>query len=89
MRFPRAVIALIIASFIFFISWAVMTRVLTEMETGLDTYSDHLPRDYTDTVDLLKNAFGILCAVFLVFGIIGFFFLESMADEPEDYYRRR
>lgn len=40
-----------------------------------------------DTISLLSWAFGIFCVLFLLAGIVLIFFIESMRDEPEYYYR--
>ena len=43
---------------------------------------------YTSMLTLLSTGFGIICAIFFVVGILLFFFLGSVSDEPEYYYRR-
>lgn len=69
--------------------WAVGYFVLTEFDTSLSTVDSDLPSGYTDVKTLLINSFGILCAIFFVAAILSIFVLESLADEPETYWRER
>jgi len=85
MRFPVAAILFVIASFIFFVIWAVSSYLL---ETVADALLPHATTEASNIITLLQNAFGILAALFFVIGIILIFILDATADEPEMYWRR-
>jgi len=76
----------LIAAFIFFVMWAVSSFVIDEFDTALDDIDTDLPSDYHDLKSLISSAFGILCAIFFVVGILLIFLLDALADEPEMYY---
>lgn len=91
MKFPLAAIMFLAASFIFFIIWAVMTfflstvySVLSPLGTGFSS-SDNT--SYMNDLSTVQFAFGFICVIFLIVGIILIFVLESWSDEPEYYYR--
>ena len=91
MRFPLAALLFLVASFIFFVIWAVSTYMLSAVSDAMNPMSSMLSAEgaasFTGMLDLLSVAFGIICVIFFVAGILLFFFLESVSDEPE-YYRR-
>jgi len=87
MRFTLASVFFLIAAFIFFIMWAVSSFVITEVGDALDDTG--LDSDYQGIKTLLSTGFGIIAAIFFVCGILLIFVLDSLADEPEMYYRRR
>jgi len=88
MRFPIAGLFLLISSFIFFIFWAVSSFLLGEVGAAMGPYAEQLTTDnYGNMLNLLPWAFGIICAIFFVTGIILIFIMDSLADEPEYYYR--
>jgi len=89
MRFATASLFFVIASFIFFMMWAVGYFVLTEFDTSLDVVDSDMPSEYFDVKNLLINSFGILCAIFFVAAVLSIFLLEALADEPEMYWRER
>lgn len=89
MRFPIAAVMFVVASFIFFILFAVSSMLMTEVGDALDNVDDGLPSDYTNLRNLIPAAFGIIGAIFFVTGILLIFFLESTSDEYEYYPRRR
>jgi hypothetical protein len=91
MKFPLAAIMFLAASFIFFVIWAVMTfflstvyGVLSPLSAGFST-SDNA--SYMNDLSTVQFAFGFICVLFLIVGIILIFVLESWSDEPEYYYR--
>lgn len=88
MRFTLASLFFVIAAFVFFLLWAVSSFVITEVGDALDPIDDALPSEYNDIITLLPTAFGIICAIFFVTGIVLIFVLDSLADEPEMYWRR-
>lgn len=89
MRFPFAAICLLVASFIFFILWATSSILLSETRDAMMPYAMRLSTDnYSNMLNMLPWAFGIICAIFFVAGIIFVFVLDSLSDEPEFYYRR-
>jgi len=88
MRFSLAALFFLIASFIFFVSWAVSSYVITEVDNALTPLStDFSTSNFADLVTLLPTAFGIMCALFFITGILMIFVLDSLADEPETYWR--
>ena len=89
MRFTLASVFFLIAAFVFFILWAVSSFLLTSVSEGLDPIDDNLPSDYTDLRDLLSTAFGIICAFFFFAGVVLIFVVDSLADEPEYYWREQ
>jgi len=88
MRFPLAALFFLISSFIFFIGWAVSNFLLTSIVDAMTPYATDLGEaSYTNLLTLLPTAFGIMCALFFIVGIILIFVLDSLADEPEMYWR--
>ena len=89
MRFPTAALYFVITSFIFFVLWAVSSLLLSEVGSAMQPLADRLSTDnYGNMINLIPWAFGIICAIFFVTGIILIFVLDSLSDEPEMYYRR-
>lgn len=86
MRFPVAALLFIIASFIFFVIWAVGSRLL---ESVADALLPTAATEASNIITLLQTSFGILAALFFVTGIILVFILDATADEPEMYWRQR
>ena len=89
MRFPIAAVVFLAMSFIFFVTFAVGHLVLSEVDDAFDPYDDDLDASFGETVTLLKDAFGIIGAIFFVSGILIFFVMDSFSDEDELYYRER
>lgn len=90
MRFPIAAIMFLAAAFIFFIIWAVMSFFLSTVYDTLSPLATFSATDnaaYLNDLSSIQFAFGILCVIFLIVGIILIFFLESWSEEPEYYYR--
>jgi len=85
MRFSISALFFLIASFIFFVFWAVGSKLISEFDSAL---SPTAPAGATDIINLLPTAFGVIAAVFFVSGILVIFVLDSLADEPEMYWRR-
>jgi hypothetical protein len=85
MRFSIASLAFICSGFIFFVLWAVSSFVLTEF---YDAMSPTAASEAIGIMELVGTAFGIICAIFFVTGILLIFVLDSLADEPEMYWRR-
>jgi hypothetical protein len=44
---------------------------------------------YNNILSVLPTAFGIICVLFFVVGIVLFFVLDATAEEPEMYWRPR
>jgi len=86
MRFPRAALYFLLASFIFFIMFVVCTRIMTEIDTGVEPFDDDLGATYEDEMSLIATSFGLISILFFVVGILLVFFLESTSDEYEYYY---
>lgn len=84
MRWSIASLFFICVGFIFFALWAILSLFI---DTVYDALYATAPVDAQTILDLLPTAFGVLCALFFVTGIILFFIMESLADEPEMYWR--
>lgn len=86
LRFNIAALFFICVGFGFFVCWAVLSFML-------DTIADVLVPDANPSavaiIEQLPVAFGIICAIFFVTGILLIFVLDSLADEPEMYWRRQ
>lgn len=86
-RFSVAALFFLIGSFIFFVSWAVSSLLLNEVYKALSPYSTSLGSEYSDLIILIPWAFGIIAAIFFVCALLFIFILDSLADEPEMYWR--
>ena len=88
MRFPLAALFFLITSFIFFVSWAVSSYIITAVDDTLTPLSTGFSTSsFSNLVTLLPTAFGIICAIFFIVGILLVFVMDSLADEPEMYWR--
>jgi len=91
MRFPMAAIMFLVISFIFFVSWLVSSYLVSTVTSSMAPYSSMLAPEgqtsYNGLLAMLPVAFGVICAIFFVMGILLIFVLESWSDEPEYYYR--
>jgi len=88
MRFPLAALFFLIMSFIFFVSWAVSSYIITAVDDALTPIASFSTSSFNDLVTLLPTVFGIVCALFFIVGILLIFVLDSLADEPEMYWRQ-
>ena len=89
MRFTIAALYLLVTAFIFFCFWAFSSFLIDTVATAMTPYATDLGEpSYTNLLTLLPWAFGIICVIFLVAGVLLVFFLDATADEPEMYYRR-
>jgi len=85
MRFSIASLFFVCLGFIFFVLWAIFSFFLSEI---YDALSPSAPVGAMTTLDLVPVAFGVICAIFFVTGLVLIFVLDSLADEPEMYWRR-
>ena len=92
MRFPLAALFFVISGFIFFVCWAVASFLMTTVSDAMTPFASNLSTagaaGTINTISLLSTAFGILCALFFIIGIVLIFVLDSWSDEPEMYWRR-
>ena len=88
MRFTLASLFFIISGFIFFILWAVTSLLISETHDSMLPFIEGMNQELLDMFTLLPMAFGIICAIFFVTGILLVFILDSLADEPEMYWRK-
>ena len=89
MRFPLAALFFLITSFIFFVSWAVTSYLLSSVSDAMSPLAATLSGSgATDIISMLPTALGIICALFFITGILLIFILDSWSDEPEMYWRR-
>jgi len=90
MRFPLAALFCVIVSFIFFVVWAVSSYLITVVQEAMTPHAVTLgSSSYSNLLTLLPYAFGIICLLFFIFGIVLFFILDATAEEPEMYWRPR
>ena len=88
MRFPLAALFFLIMSFIFFCAWAVASALLSAVSDAITPLStDFMASSQGSFITLLPTAFGIICALFFIIGVLLIFVLDSLADEPEMYWR--
>ena len=88
MRFPLASLFFLIAAFVFFCFWAYSSLVITTVSDALTPLgSGFSTSNFSDLVALLPTVFGIICALFFIIGIVLIFVMDSLADEPELYWR--
>lgn len=92
MRYPVAALLFLVFSFIFFLCWVVMTFVVGTFHDTIEplgtTIDGWYQAGFYDIMVTLPWAFGFLCALFFIMGIVVLFVLESWSDEPEFYYRQ-
>ena len=93
MRIGIATMFFLIGSFIFFVMWAVFTFFLNEIITVFTPLASDLSpasqAGFNSILALLPTAFGVICVLFFVFTIIFIYFIDSMSEDPEMYYRRQ
>ena len=88
MKFPSAALYFVIGCFIFFVLWAVSSLLLSEVAGAMQPLASKLSTDnYSNMLNMLPWAFGIICAIFFVMALVAIFFMDSLSDEPEIYYR--
>jgi len=85
LRFSIASLFFVCLGFVFFALWAFFSMFLNEIYTALYPTA---PTGAMHTLDLVPTAFGVICAIFFVTGILLIFILDSFAEEPEMYWRR-
>ena len=89
MRFPLAALFFLIASFIFFCFWAYSSLIITSVSDAITPLStDFMSSSQGNWITLLPTVFGIICALFFIVGILLIFVMDSLADEPEMYWRQ-
>ena len=86
MRFSIASLMFLISSFIFGVFWAVISYLHDQINTALSGFTT---ANSQNIIDMIQTGFGIICALFFIVGILLIFVLDSMADEPEFYWRYR
>ena len=92
LKFPILAIFFLCISFIFFIIWLVMTYLLNTIRDTLQPLGSTITNSadnasFQNILTEVPMAFGIICCIFFVVGIILIFVLDSWSDEPEYYYR--
>ena len=86
MRYPVAGLFFLIVAFMLFIGFAVGSYLLENVDDAFDDKRAELDDDFGRQLDLLKNAFGFIGVLCLLVAI-AIFVLDSLADEPEEYWR--
>lgn len=84
MRFCLASLFFIVVGFIFLAIWGFFSFYLDTIYAAL------APTALGNSLALMENitlAFGVICALFFIVGIVLIFVLDSFADEPETYWR--
>ena len=87
MRYPTAAILLIVTGFIFLAFFAFGSLLISETGDALVANSDGLDPQFGYQVSIVTTAFGIIGAIMITLAVV-IFFVESLSDEPEYYYRR-
>jgi len=84
LRWAVVSVLFIVAMFGFFIGYSVSSLLL-------DTFADALipvaAAQAVYLITLIEVAFGVICAVCVTL-IVFVYFVESLSDEPETYWRR-
>ena len=89
MRFPLAAMYFIIIGFIFLAIWGVSSYMISQFGLALDPFVEEINESgLNDLMTTIPYAFGIICVLFFVVGIVLFFILDANAEEPELYWRR-
>ena len=89
MRFPLAALFFVVLGFIFLAFWSVSSYLIDVVVDAMTPLAADLgSSSYDDLLVMLPYAFGIICVLFFVVGIVLFFVLDATADEPEMYWRR-
>ena len=87
MRFAVTAILLIVAVFGFFLGYGVSSFLLGTFYNALEPHASLLSStNAKDDMLLISSGFGIICAIAIVM-IIVVFVLDSLSDEPENYWR--
>ena len=89
MRFPRAAIMFLIAAFVFFLMFAVSSRIINETDQALDTYDSGYDSTYQNIKTSISVAFGLIALILFVVGVIITFFVDALGTEYEYYPRRK
>jgi len=91
LRFPIVALFFLCISFIFFIIWLVSTFVLDTFYNTLSPMGSSLGTNanasFQSNISSISMAFGVICCIFFIVGILLIFILDSWSDEPEQYYR--
>jgi len=83
MRWSIASIVFVVASFAFFMIYAIISKLLYEIRTALETTCG-----FNESIlSSLQNVFMIFGIIFFVTGIVFRFVADSLSDEPELYWR--
>jgi H+/Cl- antiporter ClcA len=85
LRFSIASLFFICLGFIFLCLWGFFSFLLDSIYNALS------PTAVDDSILLMQDiswAFGVICALFFIVGIVLIFVLDSFADEPEMYWRQ-
>jgi len=90
-RATLAAIFFIISGFIFFVFWAVSTFIIstfydTMEPIGKDQITGWMNPEYMNIINQLQPAFGVICALFFLVGILLLFAMRALASEDEYYY---
>lgn len=89
-----AAIFFLVSSFIFFVLWAVGSFILGETydairSVGESTIPGWAVPSFLNTINQFAPAFGIICAIFFLCGILMIFAMRALSGEDEYYYVRR
>jgi uncharacterized membrane protein SpoIIM required for sporulation len=89
MRFPKAAIMFMIGAFVFFLMFAVSSRIINEVDTALTPFDSGYDSTYQDIKNNIPTAFGLIVLILFVVGVIVAFFVDALGEEYEYYPRRR
>lgn len=88
MRWPIAALFFLVGSFIFFVFFVGTGLLVDTTYDAMDAQSDNVDSRFSSLIDTIQLAFGIICALFFVTGLVLIFVLDSLREDPESYYRR-
>lgn len=88
MRFPIAALFFLVGSFIFFVIVCVVTYTMGQVKDAMTPLADDLSHKaaYLYQLDMIQDAFMLMCILFFIVGLLLIFVLESTSEEPEEYY---
>jgi hypothetical protein len=88
MRWAIVAVLFLIAVFGFFIGYAVSSFLLSTVQDAMTPFGEQLTDStaYLSQLTLISTGFGIICAIAFTLLIV-IFALDSLSDEPENYWR--
>jgi hypothetical protein len=88
MRWAIVSVLFLVAVFGFFVGYAVSSLLLNTVKDAMQPFGEQLTESTTYLAQntLICSAFGIICAIGFTLMIV-IYVLDSLSDEPENYWR--